>query len=312
MAAHAADSVFDAAFLPRFVGVAEEGGEAEASGELVMLSELGAVIEGDGLAPGGRERFEQVDEACEHGRGGFVGLAGEAQMAGGAFVKDQDGLAVFSEEHEIGFPGAGPGAVVGFRGAIVNRHAVREEVHRAASASAESSPAGLAARQEAVPVILLGGAVVDKAVNRLVRDHRLAVHAAQPAGDLLGGPAFQQAFPHRGAQLGRGGELVGSAPLAAPVGERLRPQRIVTSFPGLGHQAVAPQFPANGRRRATEANSDRPLRFTVCMQTVNLNPLLHRQLPISFSHRNTSYTSKVLHLQRELSESSGGPPLSRG
>ncbi len=96
---------------------------------------------------------------------------------------------------------------------------------------------------------------------------------------------------------------MGSAPLAAPVGERLRPQRIVTSFPGLGHQAVAPQFPANGRRRATEANSDRPLRFTVCMQTVNLNPLLHRQLPISFSHRNTSYTSKVLHLQRELSGS---------
>jgi hypothetical protein len=41
------------------------------------------------------------------------------------------------------------------------------------------------------------------------------------------------------------------------------------------------------------------------MQTVDLNPLFHCQLSISFSHRNTSYT-KVLHLQRELSESS--PP----
>jgi len=40
------------------------------------------------------------------------------------------------------------------------------------------------------------------------------------------------------------------------------------------------------------------------MQTVNLDPLLHRQLCVSDAHRNTSYTSKVLHLQRELSESS--------
>ena len=58
--AQAADGVFDAAFLPRFVGVAEEGGEAEALGELVMLGELGAVIEGDGLTQGGRQRLEQV------------------------------------------------------------------------------------------------------------------------------------------------------------------------------------------------------------------------------------------------------------
>ncbi len=52
VAAHASDGVFDAPLLPRFVGVAEEGGEAEALGELVMLGELGAVIEGDGLAQG--------------------------------------------------------------------------------------------------------------------------------------------------------------------------------------------------------------------------------------------------------------------
>jgi len=54
VAAEASDGVFDAAFLPRFVGVAEEGGEAEALGELEMLGELGSVIEGKGLAQGGR------------------------------------------------------------------------------------------------------------------------------------------------------------------------------------------------------------------------------------------------------------------
>jgi hypothetical protein len=41
-------------FCQGFVGVAEEGRNAEAPGELVMLRELGTVIEGDGLAQGGR------------------------------------------------------------------------------------------------------------------------------------------------------------------------------------------------------------------------------------------------------------------
>ena len=54
-----------------------------------------------------------MEEAIEHGLRSFVGLAGEAQMAGGAFVRDQDGLAVFTEEHEIGFPVARAGVVVG-------------------------------------------------------------------------------------------------------------------------------------------------------------------------------------------------------
>ena len=38
----------------------------------------------------------------------------------------------------------------------MNGHAVLQELHGAAAVSAESSTAGLAARQEAVPVILLG------------------------------------------------------------------------------------------------------------------------------------------------------------
>ena len=58
VAAHAADGVFDAAFLPRFVGIAEESGKAKALLKKVMLGELGAVVEGDGLAQGGRQRFE--------------------------------------------------------------------------------------------------------------------------------------------------------------------------------------------------------------------------------------------------------------
>jgi len=136
MAAHAADGVFDAAFLPRLVGIAEKGGQAEALSEQVMSSELGAVIESEGPAQGGGQRFEQAQEAFEHGLGGFVGLTGEAEMARGAFVSDQHGLAVFSEEHEIGFPVAGLRAILGLGGPIVNGHAVLEVEHGASAAGA--------------------------------------------------------------------------------------------------------------------------------------------------------------------------------
>jgi hypothetical protein len=42
------------------MGVAEEGGEAEAPGELVMLGELRTVIKGDGLAQGGRQGLQEA------------------------------------------------------------------------------------------------------------------------------------------------------------------------------------------------------------------------------------------------------------
>jgi len=129
---------------------------------------------------------------------------------------------------------AGDGAVLGLGGALMNGHALLQVEQGASPALTELAAAGLVARQQAVPVILLGGAVVDKAVDGLVTDYGRAVGAAQAAGDLLGGPALQQAFPHRGAQLRGSSELVRSTPLATPVRERLRAQRSVTPFPGLG------------------------------------------------------------------------------
>jgi len=64
--------------------------------------------------------------------------------------------------------------------------------------------------------------------------------------------------------------------------------RIVTARPLLRRLAVALRFPAHGRRTPSENSRDEPQRFTVCMQTVNLDPLREAQLFItSFSHRNT-------------------------
>ena len=51
----AADSIFDAAFLPGGMGVAEIGWHPELLIELVMLCELGAIVEGDGTSERSRE-----------------------------------------------------------------------------------------------------------------------------------------------------------------------------------------------------------------------------------------------------------------
>ena len=71
-AAQTADGVFDAAFLPGGVGVAEEGLDAEGM-EVVMRGEFGAVVEGDGLAPLREHGREEVSQGVGDGSGGFAG-----------------------------------------------------------------------------------------------------------------------------------------------------------------------------------------------------------------------------------------------
>ena len=63
----AADGVFDAAFLPRRSRIAEVGMDAELAGQQVVAVEFAAIVEGDGLAQFGRERFEQAGEAFGDG-----------------------------------------------------------------------------------------------------------------------------------------------------------------------------------------------------------------------------------------------------
>lgn len=174
MTTQAADGILDTAFLPGFVRIAEEGRQAQLLSELVMSSELGAVVEGEGEAQGGRQRGEPVQEVFDDGLSGLVGLASEAEEARGAFMSHEHGLTIFSEEHEIGFPVAGERAVVGLRGTMVNGDAVGKEVDGAASAAAQAAATRLVAGQKAVPVILLGRAVVDKAIDGLVADQHLA------------------------------------------------------------------------------------------------------------------------------------------
>jgi hypothetical protein len=86
------------------VGIAEEGLDTEVGFEAVVLGELGAVVESDGLAQLGWQGFEPGDELARGGFGSFVWLSGEDEDTGHALVGDQDGLAIGFEEHEVGFP----------------------------------------------------------------------------------------------------------------------------------------------------------------------------------------------------------------
>ena len=65
-ASDATDSVFDAAFLPRGMGVAEEGLDSEA----MMLGELGAVVECQGAPEAFGQRLDDLSEE----EGGWLGL----------------------------------------------------------------------------------------------------------------------------------------------------------------------------------------------------------------------------------------------
>src|SRR5213079_1914883 len=60
-AAHAPDGILDAAFLPRGIGIAEECLDRQAM-QLVMMSELGSVVEGDGLPQPSRQTCEQLGD----------------------------------------------------------------------------------------------------------------------------------------------------------------------------------------------------------------------------------------------------------
>ena len=70
-AAHAPDGVFDGAFLPWCVGIAEEGLDAGAV-KLAVVCELGSVVEGDGFAETVRQWFEKGSESFDGRRCGPV------------------------------------------------------------------------------------------------------------------------------------------------------------------------------------------------------------------------------------------------
>jgi hypothetical protein len=71
-AAHATDGIFDAALLPGRIGIAEERLNIDAM-ERAVACELGAVVEGDGLAQVRRQRFEERQQVLGDVRWALLG-----------------------------------------------------------------------------------------------------------------------------------------------------------------------------------------------------------------------------------------------
>ena len=239
-----------------------------------MAGELGAVVEGDGLAPGGRQGREEAREGAGDGGGGFGGRADGEEQAGVTVVEGEDGLAVDAEEHEVGFPVPGGLAIGGTGGTLGEGPTVLNKGGGAAPLAPAAAPFVLGAGEIVAPGAVVGAADlgVDKAVDGLVRDDRPASVAGQAPGDLCGRPPLLEAGEDLGAQ---GGVAIkpGPAP-AAGMGLLVGVARLVA----LGAGGIAPQFPSNRRWRAIQSCRDLAARGAGGVASGHFTPVFNGEM----------------------------------
>ena len=110
--AQTADGILDSAFLPGRMGIAEESLDSQGM-EVIVASELGAVVEGDSLAPGLGQRSQDAGDGVGVGASSFTGRTKRQEESGMAFMESEDSLTVGAEEHEICLPMAWTSTVLG-------------------------------------------------------------------------------------------------------------------------------------------------------------------------------------------------------
>lgn len=164
-APQASDGVFHSAFLPRTMGIAEEGLDAKGFVKPVMLGELVSVVEANGLAyrlrkfaeltsdsPGGEDSFS-IDRTLNDAEAGF------------AFMENQQPLATSGEQHEVGFPMTRHPAPFDLGRAFGNRSPLFDEAGGAATRAPVTPSCSFMTRQQAMPGILLGRTMIDKTID---------------------------------------------------------------------------------------------------------------------------------------------------
>ena len=130
-----------------------------------MHGEFGSVVEGQGLAQGSGNLSEHRDEPL----GGSLGLpvwrVVDHEVAALPLMGHEDVVAVFGEQHEIGFPMPRLTTIRRLDGPFADGTAALDVACGTTAAFAEASAAGLGAGQQAMPVIFLGRAMIDEAVD---------------------------------------------------------------------------------------------------------------------------------------------------
>jgi hypothetical protein len=162
MAFVASDDVLHPALLPRAMRIAEESLDAKGSVKSVMFGEFVSVVEADGLA----DRLWKFAKLSSDGLSSADSFSidralnpGEASLS---FVKNQQRLAAPGEQHEVGLPMARRPAAFDLGGTVGDRAALLDD-DRGASSTPPSCP--FAARQQAMPTILLGGTMIDETID---------------------------------------------------------------------------------------------------------------------------------------------------
>src|SRR5262249_50869013 len=200
----------------------------------------------------------------------LVGWPASEQQSGLAFMDGEHRLAIFGEQHQVGFPVAGGLAIGGVGRPFGHGNTAFDEACGASATSAAEASLALPARQIATPavVLLAGDLGVDEAVDALVADHPAAGFAGEPASNLLGGPASGQTLEHSAAQ---GGVAFEASPRPAP-----RPGLFlsVTCFVADVSAAVAPQLPRDRRWRAIQSCRDLPDRAAIGAKSGNLHSVI--------------------------------------
>jgi len=147
------------------MGIAEEGLDAEGFVKPVVLGELGSVVEADGFA----HRLWKFTELAGDGPSGEDSLSIDRMLnhaeAGLSFVENQQPLAIPGEQHEVGFPMARRPAAFDLGGSFSDRAPLFDEAGGAAAWAAAAPSSEFMARQQAMPVILLGCTMIDETID---------------------------------------------------------------------------------------------------------------------------------------------------
>ena len=258
------DGVFDAALLPGRMRVAEVGLESKVV-EQKVARELCAVVKGDGLAERLGHKLQNLpelacDEVCR-----LVGGSLGNEDTRSSLMQGEDGLPVFGEQHEIGFPMSGNGAGVNDGGTLSDGHPLLNEVCGASALMSAKATLGLGAGQIVAPgiVVVAGDLGIDEAVDGLVADEATAVLQPEPAGHLFGRQAIAEAFENQRAKLAFAFKLGAGPPSGA--GLLFSLGRLVS----LG-SLIAPQLARDARWRATQSCSNLPERTAFGVKSGNL------------------------------------------
>ena len=147
------------------MGIAEEGLDAEGFVKPVMLGELSPVVEADGFA----HRLWKLAELAGDGPSGedrfSIGRMLNDAEAGLPFVENKQPLAISGEQHEVGFPMARHLAVFDLGGPFGDRAPLFDEAGGATAWASAASSSEFMARQQAMPIILLGRTMIDETID---------------------------------------------------------------------------------------------------------------------------------------------------